>query len=142
MPRGLTPRSSIVLVSLAFSVTFALQALGGSEAAQRPARPPVAARPGPKPDLSLAAARSLPALKNPRVPHVRKPKPKTRHVVVRAPTPAPARVAATPVPTPKPKPKPRPVAPRYVPTPAPRYVAPRYVAPQRTPAPTPKATPV
>jgi outer membrane biosynthesis protein TonB len=133
MSRRVTLRIAVVIVSLVFCVAFGLQALGGSSAppaAAEPARTPAAEHAGPRPDLALAAARSVPALKNPIKPHKPKPKPK-RHVVVAAPRPAPVPVA-TPMPTPKPKP----AAPRYVPP------APRYVAPRRTPAPTPKPTPV
>jgi hypothetical protein len=143
MPNGVTPRITVVLISLAFSVTFGLQALGSSpapKAAAQPARASSAEPPGPRPDLTLTA-HAVPALKDPRVPHVRKPKRKKRHVVAAAPKPAPVRVVSTPDPTPaatpRPRPKPKPAAPRYVPTPAPRYVPPR-----RTPAPTPQAKPV
>jgi hypothetical protein len=139
MPSSLTPRIAVVLISLAFSVAFGLRALGGSsapKAAEGHARAEVAERLGPKPDVALAAAPTVPDLKDPRVRHVRKPKPrpKRRRVVVAAAKPPPARVVSRPDPTPASTP--RPAAPRYVPTPAPRYVAPR-----RTPAPTPKATP-
>ena len=141
MPSSLTPRIAVVLISLAFSVGFGLRALGGSsapKAADGHARAEVAERPGPKPDMALAAARTVPDLKDPRVRPVRKPKPrprpKRRQVVVAAAKPPPVHVVSRPDPTPASAP--RPAAPRYVPTPAPRYVAPR-----RTPAATPKAAP-
>ena len=137
MPSSLTPRIGVVLILLAFSVGFGLRALGGSPApkpAEGHTRAEAAERPGPKPDMSLAAARTVPDLKDPRVRHVRKPKPRPKQRQVAAAKPPPVRVASRPGPTPASTP--RPAAPRYAPTPAPRYVAPR-----RTAAPTPKATP-
>ena len=130
MPDRLTPRITVVLVSLAFSLAFGLQALAGSAAPKAAvgSRPASAVeQPGPRPELSLTAAHSVPALRDPRKPKPKpKPKPKRkpkRHVV---PAPEPAVVVAKPTATPT-----------YVPTPA----APRYVPPARTPAPTPKSTP-
>jgi hypothetical protein len=130
MPRRLTLRATVVLVSLLFSVCFTLQLLGRSSsprAAMRATQSPLVERPGAAPKLSLVAAKRVPALRDPRKP---KPKPKpTRHKVVAAPKPPP--VQATPTATASPIPTPAATA---APTP-------RYVPPARTPAPTPKATP-
>jgi outer membrane biosynthesis protein TonB len=133
MPDRLTPRVTVLLVVLAFSMAFGLQALGKSAAPKAAVDARAASnveQPGPRPELSLTSADSVPALRDPRKPKP-KPKPKRkpkRHVVAR-PEPA-VRVVATPTATPAP-------APTSVPTPA----APRYVPPARTPAPTPKSTP-
>ena len=134
MPDRLTPRVTVLLVVLAFSMAFGLQALGKSAAPKAAvgARAAHVEQPGPRPELSLTSADSVPALRDPRKPKP-KPKPKRkpkRHVVV-APEPV-VRPFATPTATPTPAP-----TPAYVPTPA----APRYVPPARTPAPTPKSTP-
>jgi hypothetical protein len=131
MPRRLTLRATVVVVSLLFSVCFGLQTLGRSsspKAAVRAATPSrLVERPGAAPKVALSAATRVPALRDPRKPKP-KPKPKPKHrTVVAAPKPAPVRRA--PISTPRPA---RTVAP------AP---APRYVPPARTPAPTPKATP-
>ena len=78
MPSRLTPRITVVLVSLVFSVAFGLQALGGSAAPKAAvgSRPASAVEhPGPRPELSLTAAHSVPALRDPRKP---KPKPKPK----------------------------------------------------------------
>ncbi len=132
MPDRLTPRVTVLLVVLAFSMAFGLQALGKSAAPKAAVGASAASnveQPGPRPELSLTSADSVPALRDPRKP---KPKPKRkpkRHVVA-APEPA-VRPFATPTATPTP-------TPTYVPTPA---ATPRYVPPARTPAPTPKSTP-
>ena len=134
MPDRLTPRVTVLLVVLAFSMASGLQALGKSAAPKAAVGARAASnveQPGPRPELSLTSADSVPALRDPRKP---KPKPKRkpkRHVVV-APEPV-VRPFATPTATTTPAP-----TPAYVPTPA----APRYVPPARTPAPTPKSTPV
>ena len=148
MSNGLSLRTTVLLVALAFGVTFAVQALldGGSSAATpRAAKQGVseveAAAPGAAPDLELAGA-SVPALREPRQPRKRKRKPQprkekptVRKVVKAAPRarPAPVMPAATAQPTPAPT-----AAPRYV-APAPRHVAPappRPTAPKPAPAPT------
>jgi hypothetical protein len=125
MPRQLSLRTTVVLVSLMFSVCFGLQLLGrpsSPRAAARATAPtPLVERPGAAPKVLLSAAR-VPALRDPRKPKP-KPKPKPRRVLV-APRPAPVRA---PVATPKP-------APAAAPTP-------RYVPPARMPAHTPRATP-
>ena len=136
MPDRLTPRVTVLLVVLAFSMAFGLQALGKSAAPKAAVGARAASnveQPGPRPELSLTAAHSVPALRDPRKPKP-KPKPKRkpkRHVV---PAPEPAVVVAKPTATPTPTPA---STPTYIPTPA----APRYVPPARTPAPTPKSTP-
>jgi hypothetical protein len=133
MSRRVTPRSTVVVVSLLFSVCFALQLYGRSsspKAAVRTTAAPLVDRPGPAPDLSLRAARAVPALRDPRTPPKPKPKPKPKakpRKVVVAPKPAPTVVAPRPTATPEP-----------VATAAPR---PRYTPPARTPAPTPKPKP-
>ncbi len=132
MPDRVTSRITVVLVSLAFSVAFGLEALGQSPAPKAAVERDstlTAEHPGPKPDLALAAARSVPALRDPIKPKPKpKPKPKKRRVVVAAPPPV--HVVATPEPTPVPTPA---ATPRYV-APAPRYVPPK-------PTPKPKPTP-
>ena len=137
MPDGLTLRSTLLLAALAFGLTFAVQALtggGGPSAAKlatRTAPEPVADAPGAEPDLRLATAKTVPALRNPRKPPKRrvrrKPAPKPPRVQV-APSPAPVMAAPTAEPTPTP-------APRYIP-PAPRQPTPKPPAPKPTPAPT------
>jgi hypothetical protein len=129
MPRQLSLRATVVVVSLLFSVCFAMQTLGRSsspKAAVRAATPsPLVERPGAAPKVALSAAARVPALRDPRKP---KPKPKPKHrKVVAAPKPAPVHFAPTAAPTP---------AATVAPAPTPRYVP-----PARTPAPTPKATP-
>lgn len=126
-----TPSVAVVLVALVFSVAFWLPALGSSPAPKAVAeRPALAAEPpGARPDLSLTAARSVPALRDPRKPRVHR-RPKRQPVTAPAPRLAPVQVAAAPTPAPAPAPAP----PRYVPPPAPRYVPPRHAP---TPAPQP-----
>jgi hypothetical protein len=132
MPRRLTLRATVLVVSLVFSVCFGLQMLGRSpspKAAVRATQSPLVERPGAAPKVTLVAAQRLPALQDPRKPPKPKPKrkPKPRKVVV--PTAAPVRIVPTPTATPTPTP---------IATPAP---TPRYIPPARTPAPTPKASP-
>ena len=137
MPHSLTLRTTALLVTLAFGLTFALQALlGGGSPAARPAAKQSAAgfmadAPGAAPDLRLVAANVVPALREPR--HPRKPKVHHRkravRRVVRAPRVTPAPMTAAPRATPTPT-----AAPRYIP-PAPRHVTPK-PAPKATPAPT------
>ncbi len=130
MPDGLSLRSTLLLVALAFGLAFATQALlsGGSSAAKpaakQSARGFVTNAPGPRVALSLAAARKVPALRD----AARKRKPSVRRVVQAAPTvtPTPVMPAATMSPTPT-------ATPPYIP-PAPPRVAPK-------PVPTPKPTP-
>lgn len=144
MPDGLTRIATLLLVALAFGLTFTIQALGGGSSDAKPAAKSgieaFAINPARGADVSLTAARAVPALRNPRQPRkrrvrTRKPartKPAAvRKVVVPAPTadPVPLRdTVAEPTPT---------AAPRYVPTPAPRYVAP---APRPRPRPKPAPT--
>ena len=133
MPRRLSLRATVVVVSLLFSVCFAMQTLGRSsspKAAVRAATPsPLVERPGAAPKVALSAAARVPALRDPRKPKP-KPKPKPKHrKVVAAPKPAPVHLAPMATSTP---------APAATVAPAP---TPRYVPPARTPAPTPKATP-
>ena len=151
MPDRLSLGSTLLLVVLAFGLAFAVQApLGSGSSAAKPAAKQnapglVAGAPTAEPDLSLEAAGSVPALRDPRQPrkrrvYTRKPtrkKPSARKVVKAAPKLAPAPVMrAAPVPTPT-------AAPRYIrlapprSTPAPK---PKPAAPKPTPAPT--ATPV
>jgi hypothetical protein len=139
MPDHLSLRSTLLLVALAFGVTFAIQALlgGGSSAAEPAAkhsvRGVVASAPTAEPDLSLAAAGTVPTLRDPRKP-ARKKKPSVRKVVKAAPkvAPAPVMPAAAMSPTPT-------AAPPYIP-PAPRRVAPK-PAPKPKPKPVPTSTP-
>jgi hypothetical protein len=141
MPDRLSLRRTLLLVALAFGLAFAVQApLGGGSSAAEPAAKQsapglVASAPTAEPDLSLAAAGTVPALRDPRQPRrrrvrTRKPARKNhssvRRVVKVAPKLAPAPVMVT-----------APVRP--TPTATPRYIAP---APRRsTPAPKPKPKP-
>jgi hypothetical protein len=141
MPDGLTRIAALVLAALAFGLTFAIQALGGGSADPKPvaqrAREPVASNPAPGADLSLTAARAVPALRNPRQRRVRarrKPARRKRRAVRKVVTPAPT---ADPVAVPDTAPAPT-ATPRYIPTPAPRYVAP---APRPRPKPAPTSAP-
>jgi len=144
MPDRLTSRTTVLLVVLAFGLTFAVRALvsGGSSAAEPPAKQDaptlVAEAPDAEPDLQLGAA-TVPALQDPRKPRkrrVRARKPKRR--VARAPRvqPRPVMPAATAQPAPTAVPRsaaPVPAPQRFTPAPQPR---PRPPAPQPTPAPT------
>jgi hypothetical protein len=137
MPKRLSLRATVVLVALAFGLALAVQALlsGGSSAAapvaQRSADGLLAKAPAAAaPDLKLAAAADVPALREPRAR--RKPKPKRRRVREAA-TPAPV-VTAAPVVTPTPTPTPTPPTA----TPVPRAVQP---APRSTPTPAPTSPP-
>jgi hypothetical protein len=124
MPDRLSLRSTLLLIVLAFGLTFTIQApLGGGTSAAKPlaaAGAPVsdAAAPGAEPNLSLAAAKTVPALRNPRPPARKKRR-------VRKVRPA-ATVAPTPVASVSP-----------TPTATPHYVPP---APKRTATPKPKPT--
>ena len=132
MPDRLSLRPALLMVALAFGVAVVLSALlGGGSSAAQPAKQSaprvVTDAPGAEPDLSLAAAKAVPALRDPRQPRkrrapARKKKASTRKVATAAPriTPA-APVSQTP-----------PATPRYVP-PAPRRSTP---APKPKPAPT------
>jgi hypothetical protein len=133
MPNQLTPRITVVLVSLVFSVAFGVQALSRSSAPKAAVGMHsglAAEHPGPRPHVSLSVARSVPALRDPRKPHMRKPKtkPKKSNVGLAARRPAPVRVVSSHPPTAT-------ATPRYVPTPTPRYVPPK-PRPRATPAPT------
>jgi hypothetical protein len=141
MPDRLTLRTTLLLAALAFGLTFGTQALmGGGASAAKPAATqsapePVVDAPGAEADLRLAAAGTVPALRDPRRPRkrrvrARKPARKTRPSVQRTPKVSPPPM--TPAPTAQPVPT---AAPRYVP-PAPRRVTPKPAAPKPTPAPT------
>jgi len=135
MPRQLSLRTTVALVALLFSLCVCVQMLGRSsspKAAVRAAPSLLADQPGAAPKLALNAGQRVPALRDPRKPPKRKPKPKRRKVVA-APKPAPVRIVPTATATPAPTAT---AAPRPVVTPAPRYIP-----PARTPAPTPKASP-
>ncbi len=127
----LTVRATLVLVAFAFGVSLAIQPLlGGDSSAEEPVardRPGlVMDAPGSEVALSLAAARQVPALREPR-----KKKRPVRPVATAAPTATPTPVTpvetatATPTPTAAPPPPPAPAPP--APTPAP---------PKPTPEPT------
>jgi len=132
MPDGLTPRATVLLVAFAFGLTFCVQAILGRGSSARPAEAKQNVAPATpadeaaaQPSLRLAAAGTVPALREPRKPHkrrARKPKRKVRQAIRVAPTVTPAPVAPTATAQP-------------APTAAPRYIPP---APRRTPAPTPK----
>lgn len=125
MPDRLSLRATLLVIVLAFCLTFTIQTLASGESTAKPvaaAAAPisVAAAPAVAPDLSLAAVRTVPALRNPRPPKRKKRR-------VRKVKPAP-RVARTPVTRVSP-----------TPTATPRYVPP---APRLKPAPTPKPKPI
>ena len=154
MPDRLSLGSTLLLVVLACGLAFADQApLGSGSSAAEPAAKQnapglVASAPAADPDLSLEAAGTVPALRDPRQPrkrrvHTRKPtrkKPSARKVVKAAPklAPAPVMRAAPVAPTPT-------VAPRYIPPAPPRSAPapkPKRAAPKPKPTPAPTATPV
>ena len=126
MPGGLSRRSALLLVALAFAVAFAVQALPPGGASTEPAvergAGGLAAR-----DLQLAAAGAVPALRQPRQRRER-----VRRVATPAPvTPAPIVRAATPEPTVTPQPTAVPAPPSAPPPPPPPALP-----PPPTPAPT------
>ena len=140
MPHGLSLRTALLLVGLAFGLTFAVQVLvgGGSSGQKPPAKRSAAARvadaPASAPDLQLAGA-AVPALREPRQPRghkrldrkpVNKPTPAVRNPVGTAPefTPTPA-ASVSPTPTAAP-----PAPPQVTPAPKPRAAP----APTSTPA--------
>jgi hypothetical protein len=138
MPRGLSTRFTLLLVALAFGLTFVVAALlsGGSAPARTAtaegSTAVVAGPPDTEPDLRLVSAGTVPALREPRAPrkrHVaaRKPKHVARKVVTAAPRAQPVVPVATAAP-----------APAATATPAPHHVPP---APRSTPVPKPKPTP-
>lgn len=131
MPGGLSQRAALLLVALAFGVAFAVRALplGSSTdpAVERGAAGLVAR------DLQLAAAGTVPALRQPRKPRART-RERARRVAPSSPvTPAPTVAPEPAAPTATPQPTAVPT-PRYVPPTA--TAAPRYVPPPPTPAPT------
>ena len=131
MPRRLSVRTTVLVVSLLFSACFCIQLLGRStspKAAVRTTPSPGVERPGTAPKVTLSAAQRVPALRDPRKQPKRKRK---RRKIVAAPKPAPVRVVPAATATPRP-------AVTAAPRPAP---APRYIPPARTPAPTQKASP-
>ena len=106
MPDGLTPRATVLLVALAFGLTFCVQALlggGSSKGGPADAKPKVAApvaadTPAAQSDVRLVAAGTVPALRDPRKPRkrrVRKPKRTVRKVVRVAPVAPRKRVVPT-----------------------------------------------
>ena len=157
MPDGLSRRTALLLVAVAFGLTFCVQALlGGGSSPARPAEAKgnasatvAAEAPAAQPDLRLVAAGAVPALRDPRQPRkrrapaskpARKKKPSAHKVVKAAPklAPAPVMRAAPVAPTPT-------VAPRYIPPAPPRSAPapkPKRAAPKPKPTPAPTATPV
>jgi hypothetical protein len=137
MPDRLSLRPALLMVALAFGVAVVSSALlsGGSSAA-RPAAKQSAPRvvtdaPGAEPDLSLAATKAVPALRDPRQPRKRRAPARTKASARKV-------VNAAPKVTPAPPVSPMPIAtPRYVP-PAPRRSTP---APKPKPKPAPTSTP-
>jgi hypothetical protein len=136
MPDRLSLRSTMLLVVLAFGLAFAIQApFGSSSSAAKPSAkqdsPALAVNtPGAEPDLALAAAGTVPALRDPLKPRKRRHKQHSAPKVHKAPKVLPA---VTPTPTASPTPT---ATPRYIP-PAPRSTP----APKRKPKPTPTPTP-
>jgi hypothetical protein len=141
MPDRLSRRTTLLLAAVAFGLTFAVQMLlgAGSSAeapASRPSSPPIAADArAAESDLRLAAAGSVPPLRDPRSRRApaRKPKRAARKRTQAAPAvrPAPIRPAATRQPAPAATPHSTPTPPtRSVPAPKPK--------PKATPAPTAK----
>ena len=139
MPERLSRRTTLLLVAVAFGLTFAVQMLlgagsSGEAPANRPSAPSIAAdAPAAEPDLRVVAAGKVPPLREPRSRRApaRKPKRAARKVTKAAPAarPAPVQPAAPAQPTPTATPRYIPPAPtRSVPAPKPK--------PQATPAPT------
>ena len=121
MPERLSRRTTLLLVTLAFDLTFAVQMLlGAGSSAEAPASRPsapsiVADAPAAEPDLRLVAAGTVPPLRDPRSRRApaRKPKRAARKVTQAAPAvrPAPIQPAATMQPAPTATPQYTPPAP-------------------------------
>jgi outer membrane biosynthesis protein TonB len=129
-PDKLSRRVALLLVAPAFGLTFAIQALShegsSAEPAARHAAGGLVAR-----DLQLAAAGTVPALRQPRRPRVHSPKLSVTKPAPVTPAPAVQPTPAAPTATAQPTATP---TPRSAPTPAPRYVPP--APPPPSPAPT------
>jgi hypothetical protein len=132
MSHALSFRVTALLVALAFGLALTLQVLlGGGASAAKTSGDHRTSGPGPSTaGLRLAATGPVPALREPKQPPARTPKPLARAVARAAPTDTPAPVDPAASPTPMPS-----TAPRYIP-PAPAPVTPRPTAPKPTPAPT------
>ena len=113
MPRGLSQRTALLLVALAFGAAFAVRALPRSGSSTEPASKKGTAAGLAARDLRLAAAATVPALRQPR-----KPRTRTAEVVLTVGTPASV-PSVQPVGTATVDPIPtvtaQPTAPRYVP---------------------------
>lgn len=135
MPDRLSLRSTLLLVTLAFGLAFAIQApFGSSSSAAKPSAkqgsPAFAVNaPAAEPDLALSAAGTVPALRDPLKPRKQRHKKHSAPKVDKAPEVLPT---VTPTPTPTPAPT---ATPRYIP-PAPRSTP----APKRKPKPTPQTS--
>jgi hypothetical protein len=137
--RGLTPRTTLLLATLALGVAFTAASTLRSERKPQPTPAMLSVPRGPAVDLRVAAAavpklRAAPAARKREVQRATRPAPRMAEVEIRQPVPPTAIRAETPQPTPNPTP--RQVAPprRYVPPPA-------ATPTPRVPAPTPVATP-
>jgi hypothetical protein len=142
MPYRVSRRSTLIVVALAFGLTFAIRALLDADsptakpAALKNAPAFVASAPGAETDPALAEAVSIPALRGARTPRKKHTRSKAVESVETVAPPAPRPVIPTATEPPAPTPTPQYVAP------APRYVAPRPApTPKSTPAPEPTATP-
>lgn len=143
MPDRLTFRATLVLVAIALGLAFAIGTLGGGSSGAKPT-----AKSGPGPvmsplragvELSLPAARPVPALRHPQQPRKRRVRPRTPTRIESASVEAAPKLAQAPVvrgapisPTPT-------AAPRYI-APTPHRVAPTPV-PKHKPEPTAISTP-
>jgi hypothetical protein len=131
MPHALSSRVTALLVALAFGLALTLQTLlgGGASAVKSTRQHSTSGRAPSTAGLQLAATGAVPALREPKQPPTRAPRPVVRAVASAPPTesPAPVDPAASLTPTPS-------AAPRYVPA-APPQPTPRPPAPKPTPAP-------
>jgi hypothetical protein len=138
--RGLTPRATLLLATLALGVAFTAASISSAE--RKPQRTPamLSAPRGPAVDLRLAAA-TVPKLREAPAPRERKvrraARPAPRVARVETPQPAPPTAIREETPQPTPNPTPRQVAP-----PPRRSVPPPETTPEpRAPVSTPVATP-
>ena len=140
MPDRLTFRATLVLVAIALGLALAIGTLGGGSSGAKPTAKsgpgPVLSPPRAGAELSLPAARPVPALRDPQPPSKRRVRPRTPTHIESAPVEAAPKLAQAPVV------RGAPISP--TPTAAPRYIAPKphrgAPTPVREPKPEPTAT--
>jgi hypothetical protein len=141
MPTRLSRRTTLLLVVLSFELTFAAQTLHADRpSAELPATRPTieslgAEAPSADPDVRLADAGTVPALREPRVRRSPRTKPKGPSVARVTPTVAPTATATAPTAT-----APTATA-TATPTPVPRFSPAPTAAPKPQPKPVATATP-